>query len=91
MPFPSKTDVDALKKIWTDKYVKVNPDRADLQRFADRTGRVITVNYGGCAIVDFCDGGWYDIPDFEAALLVVEDGSNYDGTVNTAQKAPVRQ
>ena len=52
---------EELKRAWTDKYVEVNPDRAELKRFEGIVGRVITVNCGLKALVDFQDGGWYDI------------------------------
>ena len=83
--------MDALKKAWTDKYVRVRPGREDLKRFEGRTGRVVTVNYGGKAVVDFADGGWYDIDDFENSLEIVDDGTGYDASVNSAQKNPIRQ
>ena len=95
MPFPAKADVDALKKLWTDKLVRVKPDaRPELTRFAGRVGRVVTVNYGGRAVVDFADGGWYDVADFAAALEEVTDEAErkkYDATANSAQKLPTRQ
>ena len=52
---------EALKREWTDQYVEVNPERPELKRFAGIVGRVITVNYNNKALVDFQDGGWYDI------------------------------
>ena len=39
----------------------VKPERPELQRFKGIVGRVVTVNYNGKAIIDFQDGGWYDI------------------------------
>ncbi len=91
MAFPAKAAVDDLKKKWTDKYVRVKPGREDLARFASRTGRVVTINYGGRAVVDFGDGGWYDVADFANALEIVDDGSAYDGSANSAQAKPARQ
>lgn len=95
MPFPSKAAVDALKREWTDKYVRVRPDaRPDLKRFEGKVGRVVTVNYGGRAVVDFADGAWYDVADFAAVLEVVTDEAEikkYDAGVNSAQKLPGRQ
>lgn len=95
MPFPSKSAVDALKREWTDKFVRVKPGvRPELVRFEGRVGRVVTVNYGGRAVVDFADGAWYDIPDFAAVFDVVTDEAEikkYDATANSAQKLPARQ
>ena len=95
MRFPEFNAVDTLKREWTDKLVRVKPDaRADLKRFVGRIGRIVTVNYSGRAVVDFADGGWYDIADFAAVLEVVNDGAeakNYDATANSAQKFPARQ
>jgi hypothetical protein len=95
MPFPSKSSVDALKREWTDRYVRVKPDaRPELKRFEGKVGRVVTVNYGGRAVVDFADGAWYDVLDFAAVLEVVTDEAEvkkYDATANSAQKLPARQ
>lgn len=95
MPFPSKAAVDDLKRAWTDQFVRVKADaRPDLTRFAGRVGRVVTVNYCGRAVVDFADGGWYDVADFAAVLDVVTDeteAAKYDATANSAQKLPARQ
>lgn len=95
MPFPEKADVDALKKKWTDKYVRVKAAaRPELKRFEGRVGRVVTVNYGGRVVIDFADGAWYDVGDFEGVLEEVTDAAEqkkYDATANSAQKFPTRQ
>lgn len=52
---------ETLKREWTDQYVEINPARPELRRFAGVVGRVVTVNRNNKAIVDFQDGGWYDI------------------------------
>lgn len=95
MRFPEFESVDALKREWTDKRIRVKPDaRPDLNRFAGRIGRIVTINYNGCAVVDFADGGWYDVADFTTALEVVIDeveSKPYDATANSAQKFPARQ
>ncbi len=95
MRFPEFESVDALKREWTDKRIRVKPDaRPDLKRFAGRIGRIVTINYNGCAVVDFADGGWYDVADFTTALEVVIDdveSKPYDATANSAQKFPARQ
>ena len=57
-------------------------------------GRVVTVNYGGRALVDFADGAWYDIPATAAYLELVPDDEakgKHDATVNSAQKLPGRK
>lgn len=92
--FPPKAAVDELKRAWSDKFVRVKPGvRPELLRFEGKVGRVITVNYGGRAVVDFADGAWYDIPDFATVLEEVtgDDAKKYDPTANSAQKLPGRQ
>ena len=86
--------IEELKGIWTDKYVRVKEGVPHYQRFAGRVGRVVTVNYSGKALVDFADGGWYDIPassDFLQFVLEGETNWKFDPTVNSAQKLPARQ
>ncbi len=93
MRFPTYDQAEQLKRTWTDKYVRVTPGHPEYERFAGRVGRVITVNYGGRAIVDFADGAWYDIPATDQFLEVVPDEEakgKYDSTVNSAQKIPGR-
>ena len=94
MTFPAKSSVDNLKATWTDRLVRVKPGRPEFPQFEGKVGRVVTVNYGGRALVDFADGGWYDVPDFEAVLEEVTDEAErkkYDPTANSAQKFPSRQ
>ncbi len=95
MRFPEFESVDALKREWTDKHVRVKPEaRPDLKRFVGRIGRIVTINYNGCAVIDFADGGWYDVADFATVLEVVTDEADakkYDATTNSAQKFPARQ
>jgi hypothetical protein len=52
---------EELKREWTDQFVEVNPERPELKRFEGVVGRVVTVNFNNKALVDFQDGGWYDI------------------------------
>lgn len=94
MKFPSAEETEALKRAWTDKFVRVKPGHAEYARFAGKVGRVVTVNFGGKAIVDFADGAWYDLPATDAYLEVVPPEAakdRYDATANSAQKLPTRQ
>ncbi|HVK17212.1 MAG TPA: hypothetical protein VM533_09710 [Fimbriiglobus sp.] len=95
MKFTDKATVDRLKKTWSDKLVRVKPGaRPELERFAGRVGRVVTVNYSGLAVVDFADGAWYDVPDFETVLEEVTDEAErkkYNPNANSAQKIPSKQ
>ncbi|MCE9563826.1 MAG: hypothetical protein K8U57_17425 [Planctomycetes bacterium] len=94
MRFPTFTAAEELKRTWTDKFVRVKPGQPRYERFAGKIGRVVTVNYGGQAIVDFADGAWYDIPALAEYLEVVPDEEakgKYDATANSAQKLPARQ
>ena len=95
MTFPSNAEIDRLRQIWTGQHVRVvEPSPDDLTRFADRVGRVITVNCNGSAIVDFGDGAWYDIADFEPKLTTITDPNDiatYSSDTNSATARPTRQ
>jgi hypothetical protein len=94
MRFPSREQAEDLKRLWTDKFVRVRPGHPEYERFAGKVGRVVTVNYDGRALVDFADGAWYDIPASDQFLEVVpedEAKGKYDPTANSAQKLPGRQ
>jgi hypothetical protein len=83
-----------LKREWTDQYIEVNPDRPELRRFQGIVGRVITVNYNNKAVVDFQDGGWYDITastEFLRKLDPAEAKAKYDAKANSAQPIPDKQ
>jgi hypothetical protein len=85
---------EELKRQWTDQYVTVKPDRPELRRFAGIVGRVVTVNYNGKAIIDFQDGGWYDITASEEYLTKLDPAEakgKYDAKVNSAQPIPDKQ
>jgi hypothetical protein len=87
------TKQDDTRTQWIDQYVKVNESRPELKRFAGIVGRVVTVNYSGKALVDFQDGGWYDITastDFLTKLDPVEGQAKYKN-VNSAQVIPEKQ
>lgn len=83
---------EALRREWTDQYVEINPDRPELKRFAGIVGRVVTVNWSGRALVDFQDGGWYDIAASEDCLkkLGSDAAAKYKNT-NSAQVIPDKQ
>jgi len=82
-----------LKREWTDQYVKVNASRPELKRFDGQVGRVITVNYNRKAIVDFADGGWYDITASTEFLTKLDksEAKDYDPKANSAQPFPEKQ
>jgi hypothetical protein len=85
---------EALKKEWTDQYVQVVETRPELARFRGLVGRVVTVNRNNKALVDFADGGWYDIPASSDYLTKVDAATakgKYDPTVNSAQPLPTKQ
>ena len=85
---------DALKREWTDQFVEINPDRPELRRFQGIVGRVITINHNNRALVDFQDGGWYDISASSEFLTKVdraEAEKKYDPKTNSAQPYPEKQ
>ncbi len=84
---------EALKREWTDQYVEVNPDRPELKRFAGIVGRVVTVNHNNKAVVDFQDGGWYDINPTEECLRKLDSAvaAGKYKNVNSAQPIPDKQ
>jgi len=60
-----REQVETLRGQYTDKYVVVVGDQADLARFQGMVGRVKTVNLSGRDLVHFVargDRGWYDLP-----------------------------
>ncbi len=85
--------VDDLQREWTDQYVTVKPERPELQRFAGIVGRVVTVNFNGKAVIDFQDGGWYDISASGQFLNKVDpaEGKTKYKNVNSAQPIPEKQ
>jgi hypothetical protein len=91
---PSDLRNETLKREWTDQFVEVNPERPELKRFAGIVGRVVTVNHNNKALVDFQDGGWYDITASEEYLRKLDPAvakSKYKGDVNSAQPIPEKQ
>jgi hypothetical protein len=94
MSFPDPRQIEDLRRLWTDQYVLVRPERPELQRFAGIVGRVVTVNYNGKALIDFQDGGWYDISastDFLTRVEPAEAEKKYDPKANSAQPIPDKQ
>jgi hypothetical protein len=87
-------DHESLKSEWTDQYVMVNPNHPELKRFANVVGRVVTVNYNNKAVVDFQDGGWYDVAanaDCLTKLNPAEAKAKFNAEVNSAQPLPEKQ
>jgi len=85
---------EALKREWTDQYVTVNPDRPELKRFAGLIGRVVTVNFNNKALIDFQDGGWYDITASSECLTKLdptEAKAKFNAKANSAQPYPEKQ
>ena len=102
---PTAIGYEAIKQEWTDQYVEVVPDRPELQRFAGRVGRVVTVNCNLKALVEFAtsekdpkagwvseDGGWYDVSLEHLRKLDPEVGkARYDPSANSAKAHPPKQ
>jgi hypothetical protein len=91
---PADRRYEALKREWTDQFVEVNPERPELKRFAGIVGRVVTVNHNNKALVDFQDGGWYDISASTEYLTKLDPAvakAKYKGDVNSAQPYPEKQ
>ena len=91
---PAESLTEALKREWTDQYVEVNPEHSELRRFQGLVGRVVTVNCNNKALVDFQDGGWYDItasPECLRKLDAAEAKAKYDPKANSAQPHPDKQ
>ena len=84
--------LESLRREWTDLYVEVNAERPELARFKGIVGRVVTVNWNHKAVVDFQDGGWYDISASEDCLrkLDASAASKYKNE-NSAQPIPEKQ
>jgi hypothetical protein len=85
--------VDKLRSEWIDQYVLIKPERPELRRFQGIVGRVVTVNYNGKAVIDFQDGGWYDITASDECLQKLDpaEGKSKYKNVNSAQLIPDKQ
>ena len=87
-------NAEELRRTWTDQFVTVKADRPELKRFAGIVGRVVTVNWNGKALIDFQDGGWYDITaseEFLTRLDPAEAKPKYNAKANSAQPVPEKQ
>jgi hypothetical protein len=85
---------DELKREWTDQYIQVNPDRPELKRFVGVVGRVVTVNWNNKAVIDFQDGGWYDITASSEYLTKMDPAAakaKFNAKANSAQPIPDKQ
>jgi hypothetical protein len=85
---------EELKREWSDQYVQVNPDRPELKRFAGIVGRVVTVNWNNKALIDFQDGGWYDITasaEYLTKLDPAQAKAKFNAKANSAQPIPEKQ
>lgn len=90
---PGDSSYEQIKREWTDQYVEVNPQHPELTRFAGLVGRVVTVNFNLKCLVDFQDGGWYDIAASEDCLRKLDPATaaaKYKNT-NSAQPIPDKQ
>ena len=90
----SPEENEALKRDWTDQYVEINPEQPELRRFEGIIGRVVTVNYNNKAVIDFQDGGWYDIAASSEYLRKLEPAAalpKFDAKANSAQPIPDKQ
>src|ERR1051326_8768728 len=85
---------NTLKQLWTDQFVMVKPERPELARFNGIVGRVVTVNFNGKALIDFQDGGWYDISaseEYLTKLQAAEAKAKFNFKANSAQPIPDKQ
>jgi hypothetical protein len=90
----TQAQIEQLRAEWTDQFVKANVDRPELKRFGETIGRVVTVNWNGKAVIDFQDGGWYDITassQFLTKLDAAEAKTKFDFKTNSAQPIPEKQ
>ena len=87
-------NIDDLRREWTDQYVTAKEGHPELTRFVGAVGRVVTVNWNGKALIDFQDGGWYDITASEEHLTKVpaaEAKAKFNFKANSAQPVPEKQ
>ena len=86
-------DHEKIKREWTDQFVRINPQHSELKRFDGLVGRVVTVNWNNKAVIDFQDGGWYDITADAEYLIKVDptEGQAKYKNINSAQVIPEKQ
>ena len=55
--------IEALKKRYTGRRVKLDTRWPELPQFRDVPGQIMAINYSGHALVQFegADSGWHDI------------------------------
>jgi hypothetical protein len=84
---------EEIRREWIDQYVRVNPQYPELKRFEGIVGRVVTVNWNNKAVVDFQDGGWYDVTASSEYLTKLDpaEGQAKYKNVNSAQLHPEKQ
>jgi hypothetical protein len=85
---------EALQREWIDQYVMVNAAHPELKRFEGIVGRVVTVNHNNKALIDFQDGGWYDITASAEYLTKLEPNeakAKFNAKANSAQPFPEKQ
>jgi hypothetical protein len=82
---------EALKREWTDQFVEVDAERPELTRFKGTVGRVVTINWNNRALVDFQDGGWYDVSLDFLRKLDASAKAKFDFKTNSAQPIPEKQ
>lgn len=81
------------KRFWTNRFVTADSTHPQLHRFVNLTGRVVTVNGSMMCLVDFQDGGWYDISPQYLTLCHDQEAAakRYSAARNSAQAVPHRQ
>ncbi len=82
--------VDRLREGYDNKYVTVEGDLDELSRFKGQTGRVITVNCNGRALVTFDAGNDRGRYDIEIDYLKVVDKPEANPAGNGNGKAAVK-
>ncbi len=58
-------EIERLKRLWTDRRVRIGSERPELARFRPYEGRVVTITMNGRALVEWLDSpgdiGWHDL------------------------------
>lgn len=86
--------IEKVQQEYTDKYVQVDGNRAELARFNDLVGQVKTVNMSGRALVEFIDynlsTGWYDIDLDYLKVVEKPEPKAKEAKKPAAKKAPAK-